>query len=203
MLSYGVVFVGFVTEKGECMRVIAGSRRSLPLKTLEGDATRPTADKYKETLFNCIQMEVPNSRFLDLFAGSGAVGIEALSRGAKHAVFIENSRDALDIVKQNIHFTKFEDESDILRGDALSYLRRLPVVDFDIIFIDPPYGMGLERQAIEILSEKKFKNPDVIIIAESKLDEDYDFIDDTQFRIYKTKNYKTNKHIFLCLKEPE
>ena len=63
--------------------------------------------------------------------------------------------------------------------------------------------MGLERQAIEILSEKKFKNPDVIIIAESKLDEDYDFIDDTQFRIYKTKNYKTNKHIFLCLKEPE
>ena len=185
------------------MRVIAGSRRSLPLKTLEGDVTRPTADKYKETLFNCIQMEVPNSRFLDLFAGSGAVGIEALSRGAKHAVFIENNRDALNIVKQNIHFTKFENESDILRGDALSYLRRLPVVDFDIIFIDPPYGMGLEKQAIEILSEKKFKNPDVIIIAESKLDEDYDFIDDTQFRIYKTKNYKTNKHIFLCLKEPE
>ena len=185
------------------MRVIAGSRRSLPLKTLEGDVTRPTADKYKETLFNCIQMEVPNSRFLDLFAGSGAVGIEALSRGAKHAVFIENNRDALNIVKQNIHFTKFEDESDILRGDALSYLRRLPVVDFDIIFIDPPYGMGLEKQAIEILSEKKFKKPDVIIIAESKLDEDYDFFADTQFRIYKTKNYKTNKHIFLCLKEPE
>jgi 16S rRNA (guanine966-N2)-methyltransferase len=185
------------------MRVIAGSRRSLPLKTLEGDTTRPTADKYKETLFNCIQMDVPGSRFLDLFAGSGAVGIEALSRGAKHAVFIENNRDALDIVKQNIHFTKFESESDILRGDAISYLRRLPVVDFDIIFIDPPYGMGLERQALEILSDKKFKNQDVIIIAESKLDEDYDFIEDTQFRIYKTKNYKTNKHIFLCLKESE
>lgn len=185
------------------MRVIAGSRRSLPLKTLEGDTTRPTADKYKETLFNCIQMDVPGSRFLDLFAGSGAVGIEALSRGAKHAVFIENNRDALDIVKQNIHFTKFENESDILRGDALSYLRRLPVIDFDIIFIDPPYGMGLERQALEILSDKKFKNQDVIIIAESKLDEDYDFIEDTQFRIYKTKNYKTNKHIFLCLKESE
>ncbi|MBO4592443.1 MAG: 16S rRNA (guanine(966)-N(2))-methyltransferase RsmD [Eubacterium sp.] len=185
------------------MRVIAGSRRSLPLKTLEGDATRPTTDKYKETLFNCIQMDVPNSRFLDLFAGSGAVGIEALSRGAKHAVFIENSRDALDIVKQNIHFTKFENESDIIRGDALSYLRRLPMLDFDIIFIDPPYSMGLEKQAIEILDTKKFKNPDVIIIVEAKLEEDLEYISDTQFRIYKTKNYKTNKHVFLCLKETE
>ena len=75
------------------MRVIAGSRRSLPLRTLEGDATRPTADKYKETLFNCIQADVPNSYVLDLFAGSGAIGIEALSRGARRAVLIDNSRD--------------------------------------------------------------------------------------------------------------
>ena len=89
------------------MRVIAGSRRSLPLKTLEGDATRPTADKYKETLFNCLQMDVPGSVFLDLFSGSGSIAIEALSRGAKRAVLVENSREALNIIKQNIYFTKF------------------------------------------------------------------------------------------------
>lgn len=179
------------------MRVIAGSRRSLPLKTLEGDATRPTADKYKETLFNCLQMDVPGSYFLDLFAGSGSIGIEALSRGARRAVFVDNSRDAVSIIKQNIHFTKFENESEILRFDGVSYAANMKKVDFDIIYIDPPYGNGLEKAAVLALNGKEFKNPDVIIVCESKLDEDYSFIEDTKFEIYKTKNYKTNKHIFL------
>ena len=92
------------------MRVIAGTRRSLPLKSLEGDTTRPTADRYKETLFNVLQTDIPGCRFLDLFAGSGAIGIEALSRGARHAVFVENNRKAMAVIKENIHFTKFEDE---------------------------------------------------------------------------------------------
>lgn len=180
------------------MRVIAGSRRSLPLKTLEGDNTRPTADKYKETLFNCLQMDVPESLFLDLFSGSGAIGIEALSRGAKHAVLVENNKQALDIIKQNIHFTKFENEAEIVKSDVISYLSRLGKVNFDIIFIDPPYGKGLEREALEILSTKTFTNPDFKIVVEAKLEEDFSFIDDTKFMIYKTKNYKTNKHVFLC-----
>ena len=179
------------------MRVIAGSRRSLPLKTLEGDATRPTADKYKETLFNCIQADVPNSYVLDLFAGSGAIGIEALSRGAKRAVLIDNSRDAVKVIKDNIHFTKFENESEILRMDGISYVSSLRKVDFDIIYIDPPYNKGLEKAAVMALSGKEFENPDAIIICESALDEDYSFIGETEFEIYKVKNYKTNKHIFL------
>ncbi len=183
------------------MRVIAGSRRSLPLKTLEGDNTRPTADKYKETLFNCLQMDVPESLFLDLFSGSGAIGIEALSRGAKHAVLVENNKQALDIIKQNIHFTKFENEAEIVKSDVISYLSRLGKVNFDIIFIDPPYGKGLEREALEILSTKTFTNPDFKIVVEAKLEEDFSFIDDTKFIIYKTKNYKTNKHVFLCGRE--
>ncbi|MCR5105221.1 MAG: 16S rRNA (guanine(966)-N(2))-methyltransferase RsmD [Eubacterium sp.] len=185
------------------MRVIAGSRRSLPLKTLEGDATRPTADKYKETLFNCLQMDVPGAVILDLFAGSGSIGIEALSRGAERAVFVENSKDAINIIKHNIHFTKFENESEIIRSDALTYLRRLSRVDFDLIYIDPPYGNGLEKEAVMILDSLYFKNKNVKIILESRADEDYEFIDDTGFMIYKIKNYKTNKHIFLCLKENE
>ncbi|MBP3233784.1 MAG: 16S rRNA (guanine(966)-N(2))-methyltransferase RsmD [Eubacterium sp.] len=182
------------------MRVIAGSRRSLPLKTLEGDATRPTADKYKETLFNCIQMDVPGSVFMDLFSGSGSIAIEALSRGAKRAILVENSKDALGIIKDNIHFTKFEDESEIVRSDVISYLRRLDRIDADIIFIDPPYGKGLEKEAVLVLDSKKFKNEDAIIIIEARLDEDMSFIDDTGFVIYKTKNYKTNKHVFLSLR---
>ena len=158
------------------MRVIAGSRRSLPLKTLQGDATRPTADKYKETLFNCIQADVPDSLFLDLFSGSGAIGIEALSRGAKRAVLVENSKEALSVIKQNVHFTKFDSEAEIIHGDVISYLRRLSKVNFDIIYIDPPYGKGLEREALEILDTKEFDNEDVKIIVEASLDEDFDYI---------------------------
>lgn len=180
------------------MRVIAGSRRSLPLKSLEGDNTRPTVDKYKETLFNCIQMEVPDSMFLDLFSGSGAIGIEALSRGAKRAVLVENNKQALDVIKANIHFTKFENEAEIVKSDVISYVSRLPKITFDVIFMDPPYGKGLEKEVIEILNTKEFTNPDYTIIIEATLDEDMSYIEDTKFKIYKTKNYKNNKHVFLC-----
>ena len=182
------------------MRVIAGSRRSLPLKSLEGDNTRPTVDKYKETLFNCIQMEVPDSMFLDLFSGSGAIGIEALSRGAKRAVLVENNKQALDVIKANIHFTKFENEAEIVKSDAISYVSRLPRITFDVIFMDPPYGKDLEKEVIEILNTKEFTNPDYTIIIEATLDEDMSYIEDTKFKIYKTKNYKNNKHVFLCAK---
>lgn len=183
------------------MRVIAGTRRSLPLKSLEGDATRPTADRYKETLFNVLQTDIPGARFLDLFAGSGAIGIEALSRGARHAVFVENSRKALAVIKENIHFTKFEDESDLILSDAVSYVRGLSVVDFDVIFIDPPYNNELEKAVLDILDRKKFRNTNVRIVVEASLEQSFDFLEYTQFVIEKVKAYKTNKHIFLRLKE--
>ena len=180
------------------MRVIAGSRRSLPLKSIEGDATRPTTDKYKETLFNCLQTDVPGCKFLDLFAGSGAIGIEALSRGAESATFVENSKIAANCIKENIHFTKFENESNIIRGDVSSYLRGLKNIDYDIIFIDPPYGRELEKEALMILNDKEFVNPDYIIVVEARLEEDFDYLDDTRFSIYQQKLYKTHKHVFLC-----
>ncbi len=183
------------------MRVIAGTRRSLPLKSLEGDATRPTADRYKETLFNVLQTDIPGCRFLDLFAGSGAIGIEALSRGARHAVFVENSRKALQVIKDNIHFTKFEDESDLILSDAVSYVRGLRVVDFDVIFIDPPYNNDLEVAVLEVLDGKQFKNPDVRIVVEAALEQDFSFLDRTRFVLEKVKAYKSNKHLFLRLRE--
>ena len=183
------------------MRVIAGTRRSLPLKSIEGMETRPTADRYKETVFNCLQNDVPGSVFLDLFAGSGGIGIEALSRGAKHATFVENGREALQCIKENIHFTKFENEAEIVKSDVISYVSRLPKITFDVIFMDPPYGKGLEKEVIEILNTKEFTNPDYTIIIEATLDEDMSYIEDTKFKIYKTKNYKNNKHVFLYRKD--
>ena len=107
------------------MRIIAGTARSMPLKTIEGKDTRPTTDRIKETLFNILQMDVPGSVFLDLFAGSGGIGLEAVSRGAKKAVFVENSKKAAACIQENIRFTKFTSSCDLKCMDALSALRML------------------------------------------------------------------------------
>ena len=157
------------------MRVIAGSRRSLPLKSLEGDNTRPTVDKYKETLFNCIQMEVPDSMFLDLFSGSGAIGIEALSRGAKRAVLVENNKQALDVIKANVHFTKFENEAEIVKSDVISYVSRLPKITFDVIFMDPPYKIAFDEavKAADLLSEYDMLTDDGLLIVEHSAEEPF------------------------------
>ena len=107
------------------MRIIAGTARSLPLKTVEGLDTRPTTDRIKETLFNIIQDEIPGCYFLDLFAGSGQMGLEAVSRGAQYAVFVENNKKAAACVEDNIRFTKFTKETKLYNSDVLSALRAM------------------------------------------------------------------------------
>ena len=107
------------------MRVIAGSARSLPLKTLEGMDTRPTTDRIKETLFNMIQSEIPGCRFLDLYAGSGAIAIEALSRGAKEAVLVENSKAACACIRENLAFTKLDSQAVLMEQDVAAAIVRL------------------------------------------------------------------------------
>ena len=179
------------------MRGIAGSRRSLPLKTVEGLETRPTTDRIKETLFNILMPDISGARFLDLFAGSGGIGIEALSRGAASAVFVDNSRDAIRCINDNVKFTKFTDEAEVVRLDALSYVRALRKVDFDIIFLDPPYAAGAERDILSVLSTKDFKNNDALIIVEAALDTDFSYAEELGFTIYKIKEYKSNKHVFM------
>ena len=121
------------------MRIIAGTARSLPLKTIDGLDTRPTTDRIKETLFNMIQQDVPDCYFLDLFAGSGQIGLEAVSRGAAKAFFIENAKNAAACIQDNIRFTKFEDACTLLQTDVISGLRTLEgKYRFDLIFMDPP-----------------------------------------------------------------
>lgn len=132
------------------MRVIAGSARRLVLKCPEGKHTRPTTDRIKETLFNILQGEIVDARFLDLFSGSGGIGIEALSRGAKQCVFVENEREAVTCIKQNLKTTRLSDQAQVMAMDVMQAIRRLDSLHepFDIIFMDPPYHKDFEIKVI-------------------------------------------------------
>ena len=180
------------------MRIIAGTRRSLPLKSVEGFDTRPTTDRIKETLFNMLQGRIPESHFLDLFAGTGQIGLEALSRGALRAVFVDSGKKQQKCIEENIAFTKFQAESRLLGYDVLSALRLLQGKEsFDIIFMDPPYGQDLEKQVLEELSKSSLLKEDGLIVVEALLETDFSYVTLLGYDIQKEKCYKTNKHLFL------
>ena len=161
------------------MRVIAGSARSLPLKTIEGTDTRPTQDRIKETLFNMLQSDIPGCKFLDLYSGSGAIGIEALSRGAAKAVLVENSKKAVECIKDNLTFTKLADKADVMEMDVLSAINRLKGKDvFSIVYMDPPYSNDYERDVLAALRNSDIIDEYTIIIVEEKLDADLDYADE-------------------------
>lgn len=183
----------------ECMRVIAGSARRIRLRTPSGDGTRPTTDRIKETLFNILQPDLADCRFLDIFSGSGGIGIEALSRGAEHAVFIENNKEALDCIKDNLKQTRMTDRATVLAGDYLSSLQTLKNRGecFDIIFMDPPYRKDYEKKVLECLADSSLIHEDTLIIFEAALDTAIDDVETMGYEIYRIKEYKTNKHIFL------
>lgn len=180
------------------MRIIAGSKRRLPLKTVEGKDTRPTTDRIKETLFNMLQNEIYGCYFLDLFAGSGQIGLEALSRGARYAVFVENAKKAAACITENIRFTKSDKESLLLQMDVIAALRSMEgKYQFDIIFMDPPYDKELEREVLEYLKSSSLLKEDTLVITEASLQTDLSYVNELGFTILKEKCYKTNKHIFI------
>lgn len=179
------------------MRVIAGTARSLPLKTPLGEGTRPTTDRIKETLFNILQNEIPGSVFVDVFSGSGGIGIEALSRGAKKAYFIENAREPLACITDNLKFTRFEDRAVILRQDAVAALSGISEKEVDILFMDPPYDQEQERRVLEALQGMRYVTEDTLIIVEASLATHMDYAQELGFCVAREKIYKTNKHIFL------
>jgi len=181
------------------MRVIAGSARRLLLKTLPGSDTRPTTDKIKETLFNMINFDLPGSKFLDLFAGSGAIGIEALSRGAIKAVFIDNSPKAVAIIKENLEHTGFAEVSEVITGEVLSGLKRLSLKKdvYDFVFLDPPYRLGLEDGVLRFLKTSDLIDSNTQIIIEMSEETDAEHFTAMGYQIDKIKTYKTNKHVFL------
>lgn len=150
------------------MRVITGSARGRRLETLFGeDITRPTTESVKEALFSMIQFELEGKRVLDLFAGSGQLGIEALSRGARHCTFVENNRQALRVVENNIAHCGFTDRSNAVMSDAVTYLLRKD--NFDIAFLDPPYKSGLMEKCLPLIL--RLMSDDGIVVCESSADE--------------------------------
>lgn len=182
------------------MRVIAGSARRLNLVTPRGYSTRPTSDKVKETLFNIINPYIYDSRFLDLFAGSGGIGIEALSRGAREAVFIEKDKEAVSCIKKNIETTHFTESSTVYPYDVFSTLYNLESYGaFDIIFMDPPYDNDYEKQVLKVLSKSPLVNEDTLIIVEASVETDFSFVDSIGFQVDRVKEYKNNKHVFISL----
>lgn len=181
------------------MRVIAGTARRLLLKTIEGQDTRPTTDRIKETLFNMLHNDLGDCRFLDLFSGSGAIGIEALSRGASLAVMIENNKKAAKIIEENLTATRLSDWARVLSCDALTGLGRLEGTGeaFDFVFMDPPYGKGLEKQVLEYLSHSALIHENTLLIIEADLKTEFDYLEALGYELVKEKRYKTNKHVFM------
>ena len=171
------------------MRVITGSARGRKLLTLEGEDVRPTTDRVKEAVFSVIQFETEGRRFLDLFAGSGQMGIEALSRGAKQAYFIDSAKKSVEVVKRNLKTTGLSDNARVLQTDFRSFLSA-GGARFDIAFLDPPYRAGLLQEALP-LTAGVMKDTGVII-AENPLDESLaekygDFVLDRQYRYGKIR----------------
>lgn len=180
------------------MRVIAGSARRIPLKSLDGMDTRPTTDRIKETLFNILAPCLYDSRFLDLFAGSGGIGIEALSRGAKEAVFVEKNPKAMQCIQENLQKTHLSSKGTTMAMDVMTALYRLEgKKQFDYIFLDPPYREKLEQKVLVYLADSELLSEDGIIIVEALKDTSFDYVEELGFSMIKNKIYKTNKHVFL------
>lgn len=180
------------------MRVIAGSAKRLLLKTLKGDEVRPTTDKIKETLFNILNPYIYDICFLDLFAGSGAIGIEALSRGANKAVFIEKNKMAVKCINENLIHTRLNDRANVICGDVLSILKSYRLHDrFDIIFLDPPYGDDIYLSVLNIIKENNLLNQDGFVIMECDSRDIVRYSDVEGYIVDRVKDYKNIAHIFL------
>ncbi len=150
------------------MRVITGKARGIQLKTPDGMLTRPTADRVKEALFSIINFDIPEASVLDLFGGTGQLGIEALSRGARSAVFVDAREDACKLIRENLKRTKLESQGRVVRSDYLEYLSRCRE-KFDIILLDPPYAEVFLENALKRITEIDILHSNGIIVTERPL----------------------------------
>ena len=171
------------------MCVITGKARGINLKTPEGLQTRPTADRVKEALFSIIQFDIPGARVLDLFGGTGQLGIEALSRGAKSATFVDASNTACNLIRENLKRTRLQEESRVICSDYLAFLGRCSE-KYDIIFLDPPYAEVFLENALNRITEIDILQSGGIIITERPLEKELSM----DFPGYsRSKDYKYGK----------
>ena len=173
------------------MRVISGTARGVSLKTPEGLRTRPTADRVKEALFSILQFDLPGTRVLDLFGGTGQLGIEALSRGAKSAVFVDEADSACRLIRENLKRTKLDDRAKVIRSDYLSFLKN-STETFEIILLDPPYAEVFLENSLKMITEIDILQSGGIIATERPLGKDLPW----DFPGYiRSKDYKYGKTI--------
>ena len=173
------------------MRVITGKARGTVLKTPEGLTTRPTADRVKEALFSVIQFDIPGAKILDLFGGTGQLGIEALSRGAQSAVFVDEQESACRLIKENLKRARFENLSHVIRADYSVYLKSC-TEKFDIIFLDPPYAEVFLENSLKMITEIDILQSGGIIVTERPAEKDL-LLNFPGFS--RSKDYKYSKTI--------
>lgn len=177
------------------MRIISGKVRGLTLKTIDGDSTRPTRDMVREALFSILMNQVSGCAFLDLFAGSGAIGIEALSRGAEFCMFIDSNPQCIKVIKENIEKARFKENTEIYNTDYKIAIKKLKKSMFDIIYIDPPYNHEMGIDAINRLSDVDVLKNDGVIILETDTNE----IVPDEIGRYEKFNYKRYGRNILSL----
>lgn len=185
------------------MRIITGTARGTRLMTLEGEATRPTAERVKEAVFSMIQFDLLDSTVLDLFAGSGQMGLEALSRGAQKAHFIDKSSEAVDIIRKNAEKTHLAERSSIFCTDSIDYLKRSKGrCRFDFVFIDPPYGSGLVQESLRLLADGNLLNENAWLIVEDETEDIFAGDEElaAHFNIEKSNRYGRVHIVVLSLK---
>ena len=188
------------------MRIITGTAKGKKLVSLEGDATRPTSERIKEAVFSSIQFDVEGRRVLDLFAGSGQMGLESLSRGAQKATFIDLSREAMDIVKQNARITGFFDVCHFLVSDWRNYIRKASGREqYDLVFIDPPYALRVAGEAVKALLDSDMLKPTSIIVVESEESDIFENMPETKkkFTVLKETKYGVAHITVLTRREEE
>ncbi len=179
------------------MRVITGKARGVVLKTPDGMATRPTSDRVKEALFSIIQFDVPTARVLDLFGGTGQLGIEALSRNARSAVFVDEREEACRLIRENLKRTRLEDCARVVRSDYMAFLRTCKE-KFDIIFLDPPYAEVFLENSLKMITEIDILQSGGIIVTERPVEKDFLF----DFPGYsRSKDYKYAKTILTIFRK--
>ena len=171
------------------MRVISGKARGVTLKPPTGMATRPTADRVKEAVFSIIQFDLPGASVLDLFGGTGQLGIEALSRGAKNAVFVDEREDACKLIKENLKRTKMEQQAQVIRSDYMAFLKNTSN-RFDIIFLDPPYAEVFLENSLNLITQIDILQSGGIIVTERPVEKAllWDFAGYNRSKDYKYGN---------------
>lgn len=185
------------------MRIISGTARGTKLYTLDSNLTRPTLDRVKESIFNIIQNEVTNSTVLDLFSGSGAIGLEAASRGAKKVILCDKSKDAMNIINKNIEKTHLKDKIEVYNTDYITCLNKIKKEKIDLIYLDPPYNTNMAIEALkEIIKLKLITNSSIVIIETDNKKKITQEIEKIKLKIIDERKYGRAEIIFLRYNEP-